>query len=183
MIAGGFILDKMLVSQTVTMKSPQQATAGPAGKQQPSQQAETATSDEEEQQQELLRKQQELLRKKQEKISNLLKVAEVAIDNYQLTTPSDTSAYFYYQEILKLDPDNQAAQQGLDNIAELYYRLAKNAVDDWNYDRAKQLVSAGLSVRPNETRLLNLKTELSQEDGETKRSIKNSLKDVKGWFN
>ncbi|MCP4042341.1 MAG: serine/threonine protein kinase, partial [Gammaproteobacteria bacterium] len=48
---------------------------------------------------------------RQAKIDGLLQQAESAIEQYQLTTPEEDNAFTYYQEVLSLDPNNNAAQQ------------------------------------------------------------------------
>ena len=65
-------------------------------------------------------------------ISNLLLQAEQALSSDRLTAPIEDSAYQYYQEVLRLDKNNDAAQQGLLRVAARYLQmtgLGDNASD------------------------------------------------------
>jgi serine/threonine protein kinase len=152
-------------------------------------QAAVSTADEERRKQqeqiqrEMIQRQQfrqQQLRLRQ--IQQLLRDAGQAIDARRLTTPRETSAYTYYKRVLALDPDNAAAQSGIDEIAEAYYRLAKRAEKAWAYEKAMRYVDAGLAVRPDHARLQQLRRVLQADEGTTGRALKETFKDVKGWF-
>lgn len=119
---------------------------------------------------------------RQAKIDGLLQQAEPALEQYQLTTPKETSAYTYYQEVLSLDSNNTSARQGIDDIASRYYLLARTAESDWDYDLAKRYVATGLGVRPEHEQLLQLQEELKKQEGKAEHKLKKGLKGVKKWF-
>ncbi|VAW62894.1 hypothetical protein MNBD_GAMMA10-1524, partial [hydrothermal vent metagenome] len=54
--------------------------------------------------------------KKEKRIDRLISGAERAFSNANYTLPEGESAYAYYQQVLKLQADNLAAQDGLKNI-------------------------------------------------------------------
>lgn len=118
----------------------------------------------------------------QQQIQQLLRDAEKALSARRLTTPAKTSAYTYYKKVLVLDPDNAAAQGGIDEIADAYYRLAKRAEKAWAYEKAMRYVDSGLAVRPGHARLQQLRRVLQADQGTTGRALKETFKDVKGWF-
>jgi len=115
------------------------------------------------------------------KIDSLVRSAEVALAGYRLTKPESDNAYGYYRQVLALDPKNPDARRGLLVIVDTYYELARRAESRWDYDRAKRYVDSGLQIKPRDGRLLQLQTALAKEDT-TKRTIKNSLKGIKGIF-
>ena len=116
-------------------------------------------------------------------IDSLLRDAETATADYRLTTPVATSAFTYYQKVLELDPEHAEAIKGVDNIADTFYRLAKSAEKDWDYDKALRLANSGLSIRPEHPLLLALLLSLKADEGSTGRTLKNTFKGPKGWFN
>ncbi|MCP3670799.1 MAG: serine/threonine protein kinase [Gammaproteobacteria bacterium] len=115
-------------------------------------------------------------------IIRLLKQAESALKQYQLTTPKETSAYTCYKKVLAFEPKNIEAQIGMDKIADKYYFLARKAEERWNYTRARQYVNTGLEVRPRHGRLLRLQQEQRQGKRKLDRSLKQGLNKIKGWF-
>ena len=83
----------------------------------------------------------------QERIDALLHTAQAALADTRLALPADNSAYYYYQKVLELDPDNSQARDGVVYIAERYLALAKKAVEKGQSTKAKQYVQLGLSVQ------------------------------------
>ena len=116
-------------------------------------------------------------------IESLMADAQRALDDYHLTTPERSSAYSYFQKVLKIDPAHPAALQGMREIADRYLKLAWGSEDDWDYDRAMRHIKTGLEVQPDHAGLLNFKRELESSDGKTGRAVKKSLKGVKALFN
>jgi serine/threonine-protein kinase PpkA len=82
--------------------------------------------------------------------------AKVAMDSDKLTTPIEDNAYLYYQEVIKLVPDHNEAQQGLTEIANRHADLAQQAIDRFEYVKAERYVSEGLRVQPGNPRLVAL---------------------------
>ena len=82
--------------------------------------------------------------------------ARDALDDYRLMTPKNDSAYYYYSEVLKRDPQHQEALQGMTEIAERYADLVEKELDQFDYSEAKKYLRRGLSVQPDNGRLLKL---------------------------
>jgi len=61
----------------------------------------------------------------QNHISDLLQQAERAMVMDRLTTPVEDNAYAYYQKILSMNAENDAAKEGLDKIAQRYLTKAQ----------------------------------------------------------
>ena len=96
----------------------------------------------------------------QERIDALLHTAQAALADTRLALPADNSAYYYYQQVLELDPDNSQARDGVTHIAERYLALANKAVEKGQYTKAKQYVHLGLSVQSDHPDLASLDTRL-----------------------
>ena len=116
-------------------------------------------------------------------IESLLGDATAAVAAYRLTTPVATSAFTYYNKVLEIEPEHTEAIKGIDGIADTYYRLAKGAEKDWDYDKALRLANTGLNVRPEHQPLRTLLQSLRAEKGKTGRKLKNTFKGPKRWFN
>ena len=62
-----------------------------------------------------------------ERIAKLQEMAAKSFKKDLLTTPDRKNAYYFYQQILLLDPDNEPAKVGLDQIVERYLAWAVDA--------------------------------------------------------
>jgi len=76
----------------------------------------------------------------QHHIDDLLLQAERAIGMDRLTSPVEDNAYGYYQKILSMSPDNDAAKEGLDKIASRYLAKAEEQSRLGNSVQAEALV-------------------------------------------
>jgi serine/threonine-protein kinase PpkA len=95
----------------------------------------------------------------EQRIEKLLSQAAAAIEEHRLTNPKNNNAYFYYQRVLELHPGNENAQTGIDNVAGAYAELAEHRLRRHNYDAAEKYLRRGLTIRPENTRLLALQQE------------------------
>jgi hypothetical protein len=96
------------------------------------------------------------IRSSESEVEQYLFKAKVAMDSDNLTAPAQDNAYLYYQEVIKLIPDHEGAQQGLMEIADRYADLAEQALDRFEYVNAKHYVREGLRVQPENPRLVAL---------------------------
>jgi hypothetical protein len=85
-----------------------------------------------------------------------MRMARQALDEYRLTTPPGNNAYYYYKGILEGDPDNKEAAAGLMKIAEIYAGLADKEISRFRYRKARTYINRGLSIDPENPRLLEL---------------------------
>ena len=65
---------------------------------------------------------------KQVQLSAYLNNAEKAMEANRLMAPEENNAYFFYQEVLKKDPLNQKAKEGLARIAVIHNENAERAL-------------------------------------------------------
>lgn len=71
---------------------------------------------------------------------NPLRMAELAYQAGMLVEPEDYSAWALYRRVLKKDPDNATAKQGLETIAAELLRRANAAVDQGRFDDARKAI-------------------------------------------
>lgn len=91
-----------------------------------------------------------------EEIEKLLSKGQQALDEFRLLIPEEDSAYHYFQAVLSLEPANEAAKDGIQEIVDRYIALVKKAADRHENDRAKRYVMRGLSIQPGNRELLAL---------------------------
>ena len=100
---------------------------------------------------------------KRRTVERMTKLAEnaLAIDN--LSVPAGNNAFFYYQEIERVDPGNHLAQDGYRRISDRYAELAEGAISNRQYAEAMRLVEKGMAVYPDSGRLADLQGHLEAE--------------------
>lgn len=95
-------------------------------------------------------------------LAALLRKADQRFASNRLSYPPDNSARFYFNAVLQLDPDNRAAQLGLDRIADRYADLARSQLERGQHIKARHFASRGLKVRPQHERLIRLINQLNR---------------------
>ena len=114
-------------------------------------------------------------------IDSYLLQADIAYTQGNYVGVDENDAYYYYRATLALDPENSAAQQGLLNIADIYYH---SAYDAYNYDQldiAEQYVAIGLVVQPNHSALYQLKSIIDQKRAESQFNTPTFNQGVQGF--
>jgi type II secretory pathway predicted ATPase ExeA len=100
-----------------------------------------------------------------ETIGYLLSLGQESIDDYRLLTPEDDNAYGYFRAVLKLDPANEDARAGIQEIVDLYVIISRKAVNRGDNDRAGRYIDRGLSIEPGNRELLALKNGIDRYTG------------------
>ena len=95
-----------------------------------------------------------------EAIKRWLLAADQAFQDYRLTTPPQDNAYDYYQQVIKLDPDDKEAVAGIDRIAHRYAILARNQLNRGHYALARLYVQRGIAVGSDHAELLALRAQI-----------------------
>ncbi|MBN4055315.1 hypothetical protein JYU12_01075, partial [bacterium AH-315-K03] len=90
-------------------------------------------------------------------INALLLQAEDYLGRDRLIRPEDGNAKDAFTEILKLDPNSEKAQLGLQRIIERYFELAVEAEQNGEDERAQELITSGLSISPSYQPLMGLR--------------------------
>ena len=91
------------------------------------------------------------------KVNDLLDSAQSAYSADRLMLPENNNAYYYYGEVLKLDPENIEANKGMQQLVQRYTNLAESALQSKNMSKFDSFVERGLSIDPQNARLLALK--------------------------
>ncbi|MBF0182225.1 MAG: protein kinase [Magnetococcales bacterium] len=73
----------------------------------------------------------EQAKKREREVDSLLKQANRAYDNERLTRPRGESAVDLYRKVLDVDPENQAARQGLDRVIERLLAMGLEDLENW----------------------------------------------------
>jgi formylglycine-generating enzyme required for sulfatase activity len=76
------------------------------------------------------------------------------------TTPADTNALAVYRHVLKLDPANKLADEGLAQIQQEYLDRALAAAAQDDFDGADKILAEGSPVRPGSRELLDTRTRI-----------------------
>lgn len=101
-------------------------------------------------------------------INALLALADRQIERDYLTTPAGNNALDTYRAILRIDPDNAEATQGLRRIADRYELFAKRHFERENYTRVLSSARAGLAVWPEHEALKELSAKANAEGAKLK---------------
>lgn len=94
------------------------------------------------------------------RIKDLLEVASVHLDVGFLTAPPASNALLAFQEVLKINPCNTEAKNGLDRIANELEQSAWVAFEQGNRAESLEKVHDGLRANPNHPGLLALRKKL-----------------------
>ncbi len=105
------------------------------------------------------------------RIDRLNALGREALAQGRLTLPRGDSALAYFQETLKLDPDNGPAREGIAEIASRYARLAEQGLAARDFAAAKEHADLGLTAQPGDPGL----TSLSQQAAKTLARIETLL--------
>ena len=92
----------------------------------------------------------------QDQVRRLLEEAEDHLAADRLTVPSETNAYKSYQDVLRLKPENNAAEAGIRQIANRYLALSKRASQRGDVGKAKGYAAKGLELSPRHAGLIGL---------------------------
>lgn len=88
-----------------------------------------------------------------------LNQAEASFEDNRLSFPQANNAFFYYREVLALDPDNEQALEGLHEIAEIYADRTETDLRNYEFSSAKSNLVRGLRIEPRNERLQRLRHE------------------------
>ena len=94
------------------------------------------------------------------KADRLLELAYQRMDNLRLSLPKGDSAYDYFQQILRIDPDHKAAKAGLRQIVRWYIDKAERAIRDKQILQAKRYIKRGLAINNKHPHLIELRSRI-----------------------
>lgn len=103
---------------------------------------------------------------RQTRIADLLKTAGQQLTDGRLAQPAGDNAYVNFQKVLKLDPGNTAAQNGLTRVIDALIAQAKALIDQGDYEKGLDRIEQGLQLAPNHAGLLDLGGQIRQQHKE-----------------
>lgn len=103
------------------------------------------------------------------KIAELQAVAQEQLARYHLTLPAGDNSYETYRQILALDPSSRVAESISIGIGQAYRRLALGAKAKGRLQQGMKYVDSGLRIRPEDSSLLALQSELNAGIAEQNR--------------
>jgi tRNA A-37 threonylcarbamoyl transferase component Bud32 len=118
---------------------------------------------------------------RQQRITDLLAQADGYAKANALTKPAGANALDAYRQVLALDPGNATAADGLVQIARNFLALATGRKSKGDLAGALALANDGLAVAPDDTGLLNLKSELDRNFDRRKQDIETRLARADGY--
>src|SRR5688572_13830619 len=83
-----------------------------------------------------------------ESLDNPLRMAQLAYDAGMLIEPEEYSAWTLFTRVLKTEPDNSAAREGLTKVADDLVRRGETALDQGRFDDARATVERIRGVLP-----------------------------------
>ena len=96
------------------------------------------------------------------KIMGLLRGAQDALAEDRLRRPPGENAFAKYQSVLALDPDNEAAKQGLAKVAGRYLALARAALSGGDPEKAAHYLEEAVEVDSRHPGLASVQAELAR---------------------
>jgi hypothetical protein len=103
------------------------------------------------------------------RIAKELEKAEQYLQAWNLTAPAGSNAYDTYREILKRDPDNTEARQGIKKVGERYADLAAKEIKRGKLDKAMGFIKTGLEVDSTNRRLWGLREKVNLKNEQTRQ--------------
>jgi serine/threonine protein kinase len=116
-------------------------------------------------------RQQAEARRRQETIEQLLAQAGQYRQQWQLTEPAGGNAYDNYQQVLKLDPDNAVAKQGLAWLVTHFREQAQRLRGQGQLEQSLNQLTQGLQVEPQNDELLALREQVQKELDERRANL------------
>jgi tetratricopeptide (TPR) repeat protein len=81
-------------------------------------------------------------------VQKLLANAKKDLNDLRLTSPAGNNAFEKYKQVLKIDPENEDALNGMQSIANKYVRLAHSNMESEKFDRAKYYLNKAEQIAP-----------------------------------
>ena len=96
----------------------------------------------------------------EQKIADLLGKAEAHLKAGRLTTPEGSSAADFYRMVLREEPANAQALDGLHKIVGKYVKLSRGRIKVKDWDRAETYLNRAATVSETDDRILAVRDEL-----------------------
>jgi len=98
----------------------------------------------------------------QQKVGELLQQAEQYLSHKNRVSPPRENAFYVYQEVLRIEPKNSVALNGVDGISNHYATLAQDHLSNNQLELAKQDVKTLETINPNSVITRSMQAQLDQ---------------------
>ena len=104
-------------------------------------------------------------------VNDLLNKAEKKLNKSQYTKPETDNAFYYYQQALILEPDNQVANKGIKNIEDQLYQQANTAFKNKQYVKSLDYLAQLKSVNPESKNAKSLQNKINKEQSQNSQIV------------
>ena len=91
----------------------------------------------------------------EQQTDEVLALANASLESGALLSPPNANARYYYELVLSNDPENAAAQQGLNIVANRIVLQARAEIDNGNFDDAQKLLYDARALDPKNSDLIS----------------------------
>ena len=119
------------------------------------------------QKEEEVRKQQEEKKQKDEVIKTLLSDAQENFNALRLASPDGNNALEKYNKVLEIEPMNNEANEGIQNVINKYIELSRTAREAKDFSRANEHLNKAEQISPNDERIKSEKINLENAQAKT----------------
>jgi tetratricopeptide (TPR) repeat protein len=95
-------------------------------------------------------------------VKDFLELAQIHFDVDYITAPTGSNALWAYRQVLKIEPYNQEAVDGLKKVANAVFQQAYTLYEAGQYKQALSKIEQGLEAVPKHPDLLDLKDKILQ---------------------
>ena len=95
-------------------------------------------------------------------LADMLYEARLAYEDNRLMSPAGNNAYDGYREVLDIDPENEVALQGIQDIVLRYVQLSDAAMQVRQYDNAGDLLNRAARINRDEPAIAEARERLEQ---------------------
>lgn len=120
-----------------------------------------------------------------EQSSDLLKAGDAALANGLLLEPENSSASYFYNQVLKRAPQNVTARKGLENVQMALIGQALESAREFDFETAEFLLQDAMTVREDQTAVEQARIEVSDIKQERAAELEQNVLDamMSGNFN
>ncbi|MCK5871683.1 MAG: hypothetical protein KAG26_02560, partial [Methylococcales bacterium] len=105
----------------------------------------------------------------------LIKRAKQQVINKQLMSPENDNAWSTYEKVLKLNPNNTQAQEGIYQIKEVYMGWAREKINEGNDIHALHYLNKASKISPNDPDILEAFSKIKRTAVEKSKSFNPQL--------
>ncbi len=96
-------------------------------------------------------------------INSFLNKADKKLNENEYTKPENDNAFYYYLQVLALEPNNQAAEKGINNIEEQLNKEANTAYKNKQYNKSLDYLAQLKLINPESTNAKSLENKINKE--------------------